>query len=263
VDELDYYVRTQAGWLTSKFRVGGDIELMKTFLAAGIPVMIEEGEIILNQGPEDDNWAAHYILLTGYDDAIQAFTYQDSFRGANHTASYAQVDEFWQQFNRVYILLYRPDQEETVKAILGADWDEDVNRQNALATAQAETIADPENPYAWFNLGMNQVYFEDYGAAASSFDQARTLGLPKRMLRYQFGPFWAYYHANRADELQVILDYALAVTPNSEDVLLWQGWALYRNGDTQGAIAQFRLAQAANPKSIYVEQALVSVGATP
>jgi hypothetical protein len=43
VEELIYYVRTQAGWLNAEFRVGGNIELMKSFLAAGLPVVIEEG----------------------------------------------------------------------------------------------------------------------------------------------------------------------------------------------------------------------------
>ncbi len=95
---------------------------------------------------------------------------------------YAEFDEFWQQYNRVFILVYLPEQEETVKVVLGADWDEDANRQNALAAAQAEINADAQDAYAWFNLGMNQVYFEDYGAASNSFDQARSIGLPMRML---------------------------------------------------------------------------------
>jgi tetratricopeptide (TPR) repeat protein len=84
-----------------------------------------------------------------------------------------------------------------------------------------------------------------------------------RMLRYQFGPFWAYYHTNRLEELQQMIDYALMITPTSEDVLLWNGWAFYKAGDLNAAVEQFRLAYAHNPKSIYVEQALTSVGATP
>ncbi|MEX1247246.1 MAG: C39 family peptidase [Anaerolineales bacterium] len=263
VDELIYYARNWAGWLKSTFRVGGTIDLLKDFLAAGIPVMIEEGEIILNQGPNDDNWAAHYILLTGYDEATRSFAYQDSFRGEGRVKTYDEIDEYWQQFNRVYILVYLPDQEETVKSILGEDWDEDTNRQNALEMAQLETNDDPQNAYAWFNLGMNQVYFGQYSAAAASFDQARTIGLPMRMLRYQFGPFFAYYNTNRMEDLVQLIDYALEVTPNSEDVLLWRGWVFYKEGDLNAAIQQFRLAQAENPKSFYVEQALISVGATP
>lgn len=264
VDELIHYARNNAGWLQSIYRVGGTIERIKQFLAAGIPVMIEEGEYLEDDAwPNDDRWAGHYILITAYDDANQTFTYQDTWKGPDLTRPYAEVDEFWQQFNRVYILLYTPDQEPLVREILGVDWDEDANRQNALLAAEAETGGDPQNAYAWFNLGMNQVYFEDYGAAAGSFDQARLIGLPQRMLRYQFGPFFAYYNTGRMDDMNELVDYALQITDASEEALIWKGWVLYRQGDTNGAIAQFRLAQTANPESVYADQALTSIGVQP
>lgn len=265
VDELIHYARNNAGWLNSIFRVGGNVELIKQFLVAGIPVMIEEGEYLENYAwDNDDRWAGHYVLVTAYDDATQTFTYQDSFKGANRTVSYLDLDAFWKQFNRVYILLYLPNQEETVKQILGADWDEDVNRQNALATAQAESQGEGQDPYAWFNLGMNQVYFEDYAAAAESFDIARTIGLPQRMLRYQFGPFFAYFETRREEDMRELVDYALQITDASEEVLIWKGWVKYYwDQDVNGAIEQFRLAQEANPQSIYPIQALTSIGVTP
>ncbi len=246
------------------FRVGGDLEMLKTFLAAGIPVMIEKGYILDESfWPNDDRWAGHYLLLTGYDDKKGEFTAQDTFIGPDLQISYERADEGWQQFNRVFLLAYLPHQEETVKDILGAFWDEDFSRQAALETSRAETISDPENAYTWFNLGMNLVYFERYGEAASAFDQARTLGLPQRMLRYQFGPFFAYYNANRMDDLMDLVDYALRITNVSEEALIWKGWALYRQGDSAAAIEQFRLAQESNPKSVYVEQALAFFGESP
>ncbi len=264
VDELLYYAHNWVGWLDSIYRVGGTEKRIKQFLAAGIPVMVEKGNIIpVVYFPNDDFWNGHYALVTGYDDASGTFVFQDSNEGPDQTISYEKFNEFWQQFNRVYILIYLPNQEETVKGILGEDWDETTNRQNALDTAQDEALADPQNAFAWFNLGMNQVYFEDYGAAVTSFDQARTIGLPMRFLRYQFGPFFAYYNTNRLDDLNQLIDYALAITPNSEDVLIWRGWSLYKQGNLNGAIEQFRLAQKANPKSFYVDQALTSVGEIP
>lgn len=264
VDELEYYIRNFAGWLHTVFRVGGTIERVKELVAAGFPVMVEKGHIIeIDYLFNDDYWNGHYALVTGYDDATQEFIFQDSYNGPDQRMGYVEFDEFWQQFNRVYILVYLPEQEPQVQQLLGADWEEDANRENALATAEAETVADPDNAYTWFNLGMNQVYFEQYGAAATSFDQARTIGLPMRMLRYQFGPFFAYYNSNRMDDMEQLVDYALEITPNSEDVLLWRGWTLYREGDLNGAIDQFRIAQAANPNSFYVEQALTFMGETP
>jgi uncharacterized protein YvpB len=264
VDELLYYTHTWVGWLNSIFRVGGDIDLIKRFLAAGIPVMVEKGHMIeIDYFYQDDYWNGHYALVTGYDDATGEFTYQDSYVGPDQHLSYAEFDAFWQQFNRVYILIYQPDQEETVKSILGADWDEDANRQNAMAVAQAETQSDADNAFTWFNLGMNQVYFEDYAGAAASFDRAREIGLPMRMLRYQFGPFFAYYNVGRMDDLMQLVDYGLQITPESEEILIWKGWALYRNGDNNGAIEQFLKARDANPKSAYAQQALEFMGVSP
>ncbi len=67
------------------------------------------------------------------------------------------------------------------------------------------------------------------------------------MLRYQFTPFIAYFHAVRTDDLQGLTEYALKITPNAEEALLWHGWALYRQGDSPGAIADFQQALVENP----------------
>ncbi len=248
VEELAYYVRNYAGWLNIQYRVGGNLELLKTFLAAGIPVMIEESFYF--EEPfwvNDDLWAAHYQLVTGYDDASRTFVGQDSFYGPDQKIPYTRLDEYWQAFNRVYILIYPPHQEELVKTILGEDWDVDVNRQHALEIAQAETQATPENAFAWFNLGTNLTYFERYIEATDAYDKARDLGLPQRMLRYQFGPFIAYFHTGQIDDLIALTEYALKVTPNAEEALLWHGWAMYRQGDISQAIADFEQALVENP----------------
>lgn len=264
VDELVYYVRNKAGWLNIEFRVGGDLETLKKLLAAGLPVMIEEGTL-LDQPywPNDDRWAAHYLLLTAYDDNLGVFTGQDTYYGADKKIAYQDLDKAWQTFNRVYIMVYPPEQEDVIKSILGEHWDVDYNRQQALLVAQEETQSDPQNPYPWFNLGTNLVYFERYREASEAFDQARNLGLPQRMLRYQFGPFIAYFHTGQLDDLGALVDYALKITRNSEEVFLWRGWMFYRQGKTNQAIEEFRRALEANPFYEDARYALSFVGATP
>jgi tetratricopeptide (TPR) repeat protein len=264
VEELDHYVRNNAGWLNIIYRVAGDIQLLKNLLANGIPVMIEEGDTIDgNYWPDDDHWAGHYLLITGYDDSKQSFTGQDSFRGPDRQVSYSETDARWQAFNRVYIVVFHPTQEETVKLVLGEQWDSDHNRQYALEFSQTETEADPENAFAWFNLGTNLVFFERYAEAAQAYDTARGLDLPQRMFRYQFGPFFAYFHANRLEDLQLLIDYALRITENSEEAWLWRGWALYRQGDEAGAVAAFRESYRLNPLSVDAQYALEFMGASP
>jgi hypothetical protein len=264
VEELVYYVRTQAAWLSTIYRVGGDLTVLKKLLAAGFPVMIEEAfRFEESYWPNDDLWAAHYNLLTGYDDAKQVFTGQDSFYGADQKTTYAKLEEYWQTFNYVYILIYPPEQEETIKSILGQDWDESFNRQQALEKAQAEAEANPSDAYAWFNVGTNLVYFERYDEAAAAYDQARAIGLPQRMMRYQFGPFFAYFHARRLDDLFTLTEYALKITPNAEEAMLWHGWGLYRSGDTNGAIDDFQAALAENANYQDAQYALDFVRANP
>jgi hypothetical protein len=261
VEELVYYVRNRAGWLNIDFRVGGDIETLKRFLAAGLPILIEEGYFGgETYWPNDDKWLGHYLLVTGYDDETAMFIVQDTFLGANRQMTYEKLDEGWKTFNRVFIYMYLPQQEDLVRGILGGHWDTDFNRQHALEVAQAETAANPEDAFAWFNVGSNLVYFEQYAEAARAYDTARQIGLPQRMMRYQFGPFFAYFHSNRIDELMAVTEYALQITDNSEEALLWRGWGYYRQGDTEAALARFRSALEANPLYTDAQYAIDFVG---
>ncbi len=248
IDELLYYTRNYAGWLRSDFRVGGTLEILKRFIAAGLPVIIEESFYFEEHyWPNDDRWAGHYLLITGYDDTARTFTAHDSFYGANKTFTYAEVDKNWQSFNRVFFYAYPPEMEAVVQDILGDDWDANQNRQRALETARAETEQDPNNGFAWFNLGSNLVYFGSYAEAARAYDQARAAGLPQRMLRYQFGPFFAYFNTGRDADLLALTEYALQITPNAEEALLWHGWAQYRAGNRLKAMESFQKALQARP----------------
>ncbi|HMD89463.1 MAG TPA: C39 family peptidase [Anaerolineaceae bacterium] len=248
IDELTGYVNDNVPNLTADYRVGGTVNLLRQFVANGIPIAIEESLMIPQTYiMNDDHWAGHYILVTGYDDKFQIFFVQDTELGKDHVVPYKELDRDWQSFNRAYLMVYPPDQEQTVKNLLGSDWDRDTNRQHALDTATAETKVDPKNAFAWFNMGSNLVYFGRYNEAAAAYDTARSLGLPQRMLRYQFGPFIAYFNAGRNNDLLALTQYALNVTPNSEEDLLWRGWALYRSGDRVGAVDCFNKALAARP----------------
>lgn len=248
VEELMDYVLHDVDGMTGLYRVGGNTDLLKKFVAAGIPVMVEESfKLDKDFRVKDDRWAGHYVLITGYDDPAGNFIIQDSERGRDRAVPYTQLDQDWQSFNRVYILVFKPEQSATIQSILGADWDRDANRQSALAQAKAETVKDPKNSFAWFNVGTNLTYFEEYTQAAVAYDTARRLGLPQRMLRYQFGPFMAYFHSGRTDDLMSLTEYALVVTENSEEAMLWQGWGLYRQGKNAEALDMFNKALVAHP----------------
>ncbi len=249
-EELRYFVRTQAGWLNLEYRVGGNIEQIKRLLAANYPVIVET-VTSLNPadalGPTDDLWAAHYMLITAYDDAKQEFTIQDSYHGPDLTISYAQLDQDWKPFNNVYLVMYFPQFEDEMKALLGSDWDPNLNRQRVLAATESTANDPAASGFDWFNYGSNLVFFERYEEAARAYDKARELGLPLRMFRYQFGPFLAYFHSNRNEDLLSLTNYALGVTEMSEEAWLWYGYGLYRKGDYDAALKAWQKADSINP----------------
>ena len=243
IEELYSYVLKNTLNLRVQYRVGGSIDYLREFIANGVPVMIEESfKLDKAFRINDDLWAGHYVLLTGYNDAMKVFTVQDSERGPNRVVTYEQVEKDWQSFNHVYMFIYPVEKEPDIQAMLGSDWNADQNRQNALDAAKKETETNPKNGYAWFNLGTNLVYFERYTEAVQAYDKAREAGLPQRMLRYQFGPFIAYFHSGRTEDLLTLTDYALEVTDNSEEAQLWRGWGLYRQGKRAEAVESFQKA---------------------
>lgn len=256
-EEMAYYVRNYAGWLRIQYRVGGTLEQLKRLIAAGYPVIIEEVfHFEAPYWPNDDLWAAHYMFLTAYDDASETFTGQDSFHGPNQKLNYETLTTDWLPFNNVYMVIYLPEEEAEVQQLLGDDWSEETNRQNALQASLRATEADPNDAYALFNLGTNLLAFERYAESADAYNRARELDLPQRMMRYQFGPFITYFQANQIQDLLTLTEYALQRTPNSEEALLWHGWALYRQGDLKGAIDDWETALKHRPDYIDAQYAL-------
>lgn len=249
VDELIYYVRTRAGWLSADYRVGGTLETLKRFIAAGFPIMIEKG-LVLAPNDGGGGWAGHYLLLTGYDDGQGVFIAQDTnpiSGGAERQVTYQDLDEGWQAFNRVFIFVYLPDQQAAIDTLLGPDLDPDQNRHSALAAAQAEIEENPDDAFAWFNLGTNLLYFERYAEAGKAFDAALKLGLPWRFTRYQFGPYIAYFNQGRFQDVIDLADATLYRTYKAEESHLWRGWSEYRLGELNLAIDDFKAALTVNP----------------
>jgi tetratricopeptide (TPR) repeat protein len=264
-DELRYYILNQAGWLRAEFRVAGNIDLLKRLLAANYPVIIEEASTLLPEdanGPNDDLWDAHYLLINGYDDQGGFFIAQDPLgapsRGADEKIPYDKLMVDWKPFNYVFMVIYFPQDEAEVQSILETNWDPDQSRQNAMDIAQAAVTANPNDAFAWFNLGSNLVYFDRYKEAAEAYDKAFTIGLPQRMTRYQFGPFFAYYNNDQIDYLLQITEstYKPINGNYAEEALLWHGYGLLRKGDTSGALADWNKALKVHPNYCDAQQAV-------
>lgn len=244
----------------AQMRVNGNAALIKTLLANDIPVLIETW---IEPGP---NGLGHYRLLTGYDDASQQWIAFDSYVRGDFVAdavnyqgirlSYAETDELWKVFNRTYLLIYDDAKSDVVNAIFGRELDPVVMWQQAYVDAAAATVAVPSDPFAWFNLGSAQNALGQYADAAISFDQARGLGLPWRMLWYQFGPFEAYFQMQRYADVIGLADATIATTQSIEEVYFWKGQALAATGNIEAAKLAWRQALALNSSYAAAVEAL-------
>lgn len=260
VEELAYYVRTRAGWMQAEYRVGGTRATLQRLLAAGYPVIIEKGDQVREGG---GGWAGHYLLVTGYDDARGLYITQDPYRSADRLVAYEALEAEWRAFNHVYLIVYPADQTPQIHALLGEDADIEANRLRALAEAEAVVAANPDDAYAWFNLGSNLTFFERYGEAGRAFDRALEIGLPWRFTLYQIGPYISFFRSGRYQDAFDLADATLRRTPKSEEALLWRGWSRHLLGDTPGALADFHAALAINPNYEDARYALRYLGALP
>jgi hypothetical protein len=235
-------------------RVGGDIDLLKKFIAAGFPVLIEAGH-----HPPKDWWMGHYLVVSSYDDEQGLFGVQDSLANPNQPLPYAELSErWWRDFNYVYLVIYPPEREAEVMSILGQRADQTFSFQTAAQRAQEEipNLQGRDQFFAWFNLGSSQVGLGDYLAAAEAYDQAFALyqslseeQRPYRLMWYQTGPYEAYYAAGRYEDVINLANttFFWVGQPVLEESYYWRGMAEAALGQTNQAIADFERAAALNP----------------
>lgn len=238
-------------------RMGGDMDLVKDFIAANIPIIVETGYSL-----EGEDWLGHYQTVVGYDDAQSAFYVYDSWLGTGSGTDgllerYSDFDARWQQFNRTFIAIYEKDREGVVQQILGDRADLQTSYEHALEVATAEANANRQNGFAWFNMGTSYTRLGDYERASAAYDRAFQLNLPFRFLWYQFGPFEAYYNAGRYDEVLALVQNNINSAGNYvEESFYWQGMVYAAQGRNSEASAAFQRAIAQNPNYAAAQQAL-------
>jgi hypothetical protein len=243
-------------------RSGGSLEMIKQFIAAGYPVVIEKGYEL-----PDSGWWGHYLTVYGYDDEKRELYSQDSnlgpWDGSGRIDDYDEVEKYWQQFNYTFYVVYQSQQEEEIAAILGEDMFDDVKMwQHVASLADREAKANPDDAIAMFNLGTALTRIaektgdqEYYQGGAQAFDQAREIGLPPRMLWYQHMPYLAYWKVGRGQDVLDLADATLAAQggSNVEETYWYKGHVLAEQGDLFGAKAAYQSALAVN-KNFYSAQ---------
>jgi tetratricopeptide (TPR) repeat protein len=248
---------------------GGDIFLLKRLIASGFPVILEKGLI----PSEWQGWMGHYLTVFGYDDQNEEFQSLDTFLGpwdsSGRSESYDSIQELWSHFNFTFIVVYEPQEEESLYEIIGPDLLDPITMWHQSAkNAQASLEKNPENAFTWFNLGSSlselaalsgdATYYID---AAASFDRAREIGLPFRMLWYQFQPYEAYLASGRLEEVFTLTDATLSTDGGHhvEEAFFYKGKAMLASGDKEGAAIAYQEALDLNPGYLLAKQAVSSL----
>lgn len=254
--EMVNFVRNQTQ-VSAITRNGGDLDLIKDFIAANIPVIVETSYML-----EGEDWLGHYQTVVGYDDNQAAFYVYDSWLGTGADGQglperYTDFDSRWQQFNRVFIAIYEKERENVVQQILGDRADVQQADQHALEVAIAEANADRQNKFAWFNIGTSYTRLGDYERAAAAYDRALQMNLPFRFLWYQFGPFEAYFETGRYADVIALAENNLRTAGNYvEETFYWQGKVYAAQGRRSEASAAFQRALSFNPNFAAARDAL-------
>jgi tetratricopeptide (TPR) repeat protein len=235
---------------------GGDLNLLRHLLSNDLPVMVEAWA-----EPEDNGGMGHYLLLIGYDGAENQFLAQDSLHGPGVTLPMTEFDDFWRVFNRTYVVVFPPDKVGLVYAILGSRGDETRMYEQALLSAQSEAKTNAADAFAWFNVGTGYARLGEPALAAGAFDEARRLGLPYRMLWYQFDMFEAYLAMQRYPEVVELTTATLKATGGLEELYYYRGLALEAMNQSQAAAEDYQAALAYNPKFSLATQALADLEA--
>jgi hypothetical protein len=267
--EMVNYVEDNTG-LRIIVRSGGDLDLLRRFIAAGIPVLIEKGF----EGAGFDGWMGHYELLTGYDDTTQRFTAQDSYIRADLPIPYEQVQSYWRHFNYTFLIIYPPDREDEVYGLLGPLADPSSASQIAAQRASEEiySLTGRDVYFAWFNRGTSLVALQDYMGAAGAYDMAFQLYAelppetrPWRMLWYQTGPYFAYHYSGRYYDVINLATTTLQTMeePVLEESYYWRALAREALGDLSGAIEDLRTSLVYHGAFIPSVAALQRLGIAP
>lgn len=246
-EELAAYARTTG--LQALVRRGGSIDQLKRLLSNNLPVLAETWLV------HDGDGLGHYRLITGYDDASGQFSTLDSLNGPDFKVTYTQFDADWRVFNRLYIVVYPPEQAGAVAAIIGPDIDERAMDERILAESMSEAEARPDDAIAHFNAGDSLTRLGRFQEAVVAFDRARQLGLHWRRLWYQFTPFEAYYAAGRYQDVLDLTQATIKGAGGLEEAYYYYGLALQATGQA-GAEEEFQAALDYNPNFAPAAEAL-------
>ncbi|KKT42464.1 MAG: hypothetical protein UW88_C0004G0021 [Candidatus Collierbacteria bacterium GW2011_GWD2_45_10] len=191
--EIGNYLRNDFN-IESRLMFNGNMMILKTLVTNGFYIIIEDW-----LHPFED--IGHNAIIRGFDDDMGVFIADDPFTGVGVKYKYSDFDEGqWKPFNREYLPVYRKEKESLLKAIVGENWDTTRMHLNAIRINELDVQKNPNDMYAWFNIGTSYYALGQYTKAKEAFERSRTIGWPMRMLWYQYQPVQTYNHLGEYDK---------------------------------------------------------------
>ncbi|OOV11885.1 peptidase C39 [Deinococcus sp. LM3] len=195
--------------LRSVIRYAGDAELLRTLVANGFPVVLQQR---LQQGSN----VAHFRTVYGY--SAGYFLISDPLLGPSLRLTPAQLMSLWAYYNGEYLVAYPPAKEAQVQAILGRDFSAAANWQHLRTHGEQDVKARPGDPYAWWGLAKATLRLGNPRLASEYFERAINLGVPTMYYLYRQEAFEAWTQAGKHSRTLSVTQRALQTFPRSKEL---------------------------------------------
>jgi hypothetical protein len=193
--------------LRSIWRNNGTNDLLKRLVANGFAPMVTQWM----QDPSISR-VSHWRTIRGYDDARGVFYVNDSMLGNGVALSYDWFARNWQSFAYRYMVIYRPEEEPMLKAILGRDWSEMYVRQAMYERTKAEALAWNTN-FAWLAHGEAAYAYGMFEDAVAAFERGFSMGSPTGVFGLRNSYPQALRALNRRTDADQVAQQLNAISP--------------------------------------------------
>ncbi len=174
--------------LRSTWRNGGTVDTIKALVANGFAPMVTQWM--------QDPWVsriAHWRTVRGYDDAKSIVYVNDSMLGNMVQLPYEWFGRNWQSFSYRYMVIYKPEDEKLLNAIMGPQVSDAIMRRDLYQRAKTEALTQNTN-FAWLALGEAAYSYGMFEEAVAAFEKGLSMGSPNGV----FGLRNSYPQALRA-----------------------------------------------------------------
>jgi len=156
--------------LRSTWRNNGTNAILKTLVANGFAPMVTQWM----QEPTVSR-VSHWRTVRGYDDAKNIFYVNDSMLGNQVALSYDFFARNWQSFSYRYMVIYKPEDEKLLRAIVGDQWNDMIMRRSLYERVKAEAHAWNTN-FAWLAYGEAAYAYGMFEEAVAAFENGLAMG---------------------------------------------------------------------------------------